>query len=146
MKEIMGTINFLSQALQKHSQDLLNAMYLVSTTKSLIQKLRDDEWEPLLARVTSFCEQHEIDIPDMNAHYTKARGRYRRQDENLTIEHHFRIGIFIVAIEFQLLELKSRFCELTTKLVILSSALNPKDAFRLFKIVDICNLVKKYYP
>ena len=45
----------------------------------------------------------------------------------------------------KLQELKSRFCEVTTKLVILSSALNLKDAFKLFKIVDICNLVKKYY-
>ena len=121
-------------------------MHLVSTTKSLIQELRDDGWEPLLASVISFCEQHEIDIPDMNARYTKGRGRYRRQDDDLTMEHHFRIGIFTVAIDFQLQELKSRFCELTTELVILSSALNPKDAFRLFKIVDICNLVKKYYP
>ena len=42
-------------------------------------------------------------------------------------------------------ELKSRFFELTTELVILSSTLNPKDAFRLFKIVHMCNLVKKYY-
>ena len=66
----------------------------------------------------------------------------------------FRIDIFTVAIDFQLQEfpkkkklqeLKSRFCEVTTKLVILSSALNLKDAFKLFKIVDICNLVKKYY-
>ena len=65
-------------------------------------------------------------------------------DEDLTMEHNFRIGIFTVAIDFRLQELKSRFCELTTELVILSSALN--DAFRLFKIVDICNLVKKYYP
>ncbi|XP_050244292.1 uncharacterized protein LOC126692642 [Quercus robur] len=109
-------------------------------------QLRDDGWEPLLASVISFCEQHEIDIPDMNARYTKGRGRYRRQDNNLTMEHHFRIGIFIVAIDFQLQELKSRFCELTTELVILSSTLNRNDAFRLFKIVDICNLVKKYYP
>ena len=43
-------------------------------------------------------------------------------------------------------ELKSRFYELTIELVILSSALNPKNAFRLFKIVYTCNLVKKYYP
>ena len=71
MKEIMGITNVLCQALQQHSQDLLNAMHLVLTTKSLIQKLRDDEWEPLLARVISFCEQHEIDIPYMNARYTK---------------------------------------------------------------------------
>ncbi|XP_050278132.1 uncharacterized protein LOC126719641 [Quercus robur] len=71
MKEIMGITNVLCQALQQHSQDLLNAMHLVSTTKSLIQNLRDDGWEPLLASVISFCEQHEIDIPDMNARYTK---------------------------------------------------------------------------
>ena len=42
-------------------------MYLVSTTKSLIHKLRDNGWEPLLANVISFYEQHEIDIPYMNA-------------------------------------------------------------------------------
>ena len=54
MKEIMGITNILCQVLQQHSQDLLNAMHLVSTTKSLIQKLRDDRWEPLLASVTSF--------------------------------------------------------------------------------------------
>ena len=71
MNEIMGITNVLCQALQQHSQDLLNVMHLVSTTKSLIQKLRDDGWEPLLASVISFCEQHEIDIPDMNARYTK---------------------------------------------------------------------------
>nr|XP_023922400.1 zinc finger MYM-type protein 1-like [Quercus suber] len=102
MKEIMGITNVLCQALQQRSQDLLNAMHLVSTTKSLIQKLRDDGWEPLLASVIAFCEQHEIDIPDMNARYTKGRGRYRRQDEDLTMEHHFRICIFTVAIDFQL--------------------------------------------
>ena len=72
----------------------------------------------------------------MNARYTKGRSKYRHQDDDLTMEHHFRIGIFIVAIDFQLQELKSRFSEL----------INPKDAFRLFKIVHICNLVKKYYP
>ena len=42
-------------------------MYLVSTTKSLILKLRDNGWEPLLTSVISFYEQHEIDIPYMNA-------------------------------------------------------------------------------
>ena len=62
-----------------------------------------------------------------------------------TIEHHLRIDIFIVAIDFQLQELNSRFCELTADLLTLSSALNPKDAFRSFKIGDICNLAENYY-
>ena len=101
MKEIMGITNIFCQTLQQHSQDLLNVMHLVSTTKSLIQKLRDDGREPLHASVTSFCGQHGIDIPDLNARYTKARGRYRYQDETLTtIEHHLRIDIFTVAIDF----------------------------------------------
>ncbi|XP_075665956.1 uncharacterized protein LOC142635730 [Castanea sativa] len=147
IKEIMGITNILCQALQQHSQDLLNAMHLVSTTKSLIQKLRDDGWEPLLDSVTSFCGQHEINIPDLNARYTKARVRYRHQDEALTtIEHHLRIDIFTVAIDFRLQELHSRVCELTADLLTLSSALNPKDAFRSFKIGDIYNLAKNYYP
>ena len=147
MKEIMGITNILCQALQQHFQDLLNVMHLVSTTKSLIQKLRNDRWKPLLASVTSFCGQHEINIPDLNAHYTKAWDRYHHQDEALTtIEHHLRIDIFIVAIDFQLQELNSRFCELTAGLLTLSSALNPKDAFRSFKIGDTCNLVENYYP
>ena len=111
MKEIVRITNILCQALQQHSQDLLNAMHLVSTTKSLIQKLRDDGWEPLLASVISFCEQHKIDISDMNACYTKAWDRYHPRDEDLTMEHHFRIDIFTVAIDFQLQELKSRFSQ-----------------------------------
>ena len=147
MKVVMGITNILCQALQQHSQDLLNAMHVVSTKKSLIQKLRNDGWEPLLASVTSFCGQHEIDISDLNVCYIKARGRYHHQDEALTtIEHHLRINIFTVAIDFQLQELNSRFCELTTDLLTLSSTLNPKDAFRSFKIGDICNLAKNYYP
>ena len=70
----------------------------------------------------------------MNARYTKGQGRYHRQDDDLTMEHHFRIGIFIVAIDFQLQELKNRFSKLITELVILSSALNPKDAFDYSKL------------
>ena len=73
----------------------------------------------------------------MNARYIKGRGRYHRQDDDLTMEHHFKIDIFIVAIDFQLQELKSRFSKLTTELIILSSTLNLNDAFRLFKIVHI---------
>ncbi|KAL4599349.1 hypothetical protein ACB092_11G120400 [Castanea dentata] len=134
MKEIMEITNIFCQALQQHSMDLLNAMHLVSNTKSLIQKLRDDGREPLLVSVKSFYGQHEIDIPDLNAHYTKAR------------EHHLKIDIFTVAIDFQLQELNSRFCELTADLLTLSSTLNPKDAFRSFKVGDICNLDENYYP
>ena len=63
-----------------------------------------------------------------------------------TVEHHFRVDIFIVAIDFQLQELKNRYNEQVVKLVILSTALSPKDAYKSFKIDDICKLAEKFYP
>ncbi|KAH9750577.1 TTF-type domain-containing protein [Citrus sinensis] len=44
MKNIMAITDLLSQALQCQSQDILNAMRLVSSTKVLLQKMRDEEW------------------------------------------------------------------------------------------------------
>ena len=95
MKEIMGITNILCQALQQHSQDLLKAMHLVSTTKLPIQKFQQQNhlyhfvsnmklifliWILVTLKV-------EIDIV---------------VQMKITMEQHFRIGIFIVAIDFQL--------------------------------------------
>jgi hypothetical protein len=52
-----------------------------------------------LDTVKSFCEKNEIDVPDMNARYTRARGRSCLQECSMTIEHHFRIEVFIAAID-----------------------------------------------
>ncbi|KAG6731904.1 hypothetical protein I3842_01G151400 [Carya illinoinensis] len=82
----------------KNETYIVNIMSLVSTTKVLIQKLRDDRWRSLLNDVKTFCEKHQINIPDINSHYTKAQGKSSRQiDKSLTImEHHFRIDIFTI--------------------------------------------------
>ncbi|ESR51301.1 hypothetical protein CICLE_v10033953mg [Citrus x clementina] len=69
MKNIMAVTNLLSQALQCQSQDILNAMRLVSSTKNVI----------------SFCKAHNIDIPDMNARYIT------RQVSTTTIERFFLV-------------------------------------------------------
>ena len=63
MKEIMAITDILCQALQSKSQDILHAMHLVSSTKALIHKFRDDGWITLLDQVKSFCEARNIDIP-----------------------------------------------------------------------------------
>ncbi|XP_073045949.1 uncharacterized protein [Primulina eburnea] len=47
---------------------------------------------------------------------------------------------------FQLEELNSRFSDETLELLILSSALDPKDNFKWFNIDKICTLAEKYYP
>ena len=42
MREFLRITNNLFQVLQRKSQDILNAMHLVSLTKRLLQKFRDD--------------------------------------------------------------------------------------------------------
>jgi len=128
MKEIMGITDGLCQALQKQSQDILNVMQLVCSTKILIQKLREDVWKNLLKGVVFFCEQHDIDIPDFNSTYVARHGHSRHQKDHVTMEHHFRVNIFLVTVDKQLQELNDRFNEQTMELLTLSNALVPKDA------------------
>ena len=91
MKEIMEITKLLCQALQCQSQDILNAMHIVSSTKALIQKLRDVGWDALLTKVKSFSEVRNIDVPNMNACYVARRGQVRHQQDEFTIENHYRI-------------------------------------------------------
>ncbi|KAI8533309.1 hypothetical protein RHMOL_Rhmol11G0287300 [Rhododendron molle] len=85
MKEIMLITDSLCQALQCKTQDILNAMNLVSSTKELLQKLRDDGWDALNSNVILFCEARNIDISDMNGRYIERGGRARHQQDDFTI-------------------------------------------------------------
>ncbi|XP_004497270.1 uncharacterized protein [Cicer arietinum] len=76
----MGITVILCQALQQQSQDIVNVMCLVGTTKYLIQALREDGWDALFTEVKIFCEKHDIEIPDLNdVHSTTRFGRSRLQ-------------------------------------------------------------------
>ena len=136
----------LCQALQSQSQDILNVMHLVSSTKALIQKFRDDGWDGLLTTVISFCEKHCIDVLDMNARYVERWGWARNQQDNVTIEHHYRVNIFYATIDSQLQELNYRFNEDAMELLRLSSALEPWEALKSFRSSDLCLLEKNFYP
>ncbi|TYI36761.1 hypothetical protein ES332_A03G164000v1 [Gossypium tomentosum] len=144
MKEVLGITDKLCQALQRRSQDILNAMSLLLTTKDLIQKLRDDGWNELLKNVISFCESSELDFPNMNAQYIVGRSHNKKED--VTVEHHYRVDIFFATIDTHLQELKSRFNENVVELLTLTIALDPKEFFKLFDIDKICILVNKFYP
>ncbi|XP_074327469.1 uncharacterized protein LOC141665381 [Apium graveolens] len=149
VKEIMVITDLLCRALQQKSQDILNAMHLVSTTKMLIQKLRSDGWESLLENVRSLCERHTILIPYMNAPYfdvLKSLRRQGKQKQMVTMEHHYRVEIFTAAIDQELQELNNKFNEQMTELLILIASLNPRDGYRSFNIENICKLAEKFYP
>ena len=121
-------------------------MHLVSSTKALIQKFRDDGWDGLLTTVISFCEKYRIDVLDINARYVARRGRARNQQDNVTNEHHYRVNIFYAAIDSQLLELNHRFNEDSVELIRFSSALEPREALKSFRSSDLYLLVKNLYP
>ena len=66
MEKIMKITDVLCQTLQKKSIDILNALDLVSNTKVLLGKLRENGWESLLEEVQTFCSKHGIEVPDLN--------------------------------------------------------------------------------
>jgi hypothetical protein len=143
MRKIIGTTDYFCQHLQQKSQDILSAMQLVSNTKTLIQKMRNEDRDSLLEEVIPFCNKHEIEIPNFGARYIKVRGC--RQWDHITVEHHYHFDIFNAAIDCQLQELDNRFGERTMELLTLSSALDSSDDYKSFNINDIYTLAEKYY-
>ncbi|XP_058192114.1 uncharacterized protein LOC131309510 [Rhododendron vialii] len=146
MHRIMGITNLLCRALQHKSLDIINAMDLVSTTKALLHTLREEGFDPLMMHVKSICTQYDIDMPDMSARYKTDTGRTCQQKDVLTVEPHYHIDIFNAVIDFQLAELNDRFNEGVVELLVLSSALEPKDDFKSFNVDYICTLAEKFYP
>jgi hypothetical protein len=83
MKEMMQITDHLYQELQSKSQDTLNVMHLVSSTKAYIQQHRDDKWNDLLTYGKLFCKKRNLDVPDKNDRYVERRGRARHQQADL---------------------------------------------------------------
>ncbi|XP_042380193.1 zinc finger MYM-type protein 1-like [Zingiber officinale] len=141
MHKIMRTTYNLCQILQRKSQDILTAITFVSTTKTILQELRECGWEEFLHEVKVFCSRNEIDVPDLDCQYKIGRSR-----QQTTVEHHYHFDVFNVAIDSILMELNTRFNESSMELLSLSTALDPKNSFDSFNSDDICKLAKKFYP
>ncbi|XP_074336809.1 uncharacterized protein LOC141673982 [Apium graveolens] len=73
--KIMGITDLLSQALQRQSQDIVNAMNLVSSTKTLLQELREHGWINFFQSVQQFGDDQGLDMPNMDAPYSMGTGR-----------------------------------------------------------------------
>ncbi|XP_022860389.1 uncharacterized protein LOC111380945 [Olea europaea var. sylvestris] len=120
MHRIMRISDVLCQAFQRRSQDILTALRFVSTTKQLLQKLRDEDWEEFLQEVKSFCSKNNITIPDLEGLYNTGRS-----SDETTIEHYYHYDVFNEAIDFVMMELNTRFNDISVELLSLSAALDP---------------------
>ncbi|CAH9141984.1 unnamed protein product [Cuscuta epithymum] len=139
MKAIMAITDFLCQAFQKESVDILSAIGYVSTSKTLLQNLRDDGWDNLLKQVEEFCLKHSITIPDM-------KSKMRRGRSEMDLEHYYRFEYFTQSIDYQVAELNSRFSEKSVRLLELSVALDPSNSFESFNADHIYKLAVEFYP
>jgi len=75
-------------------------MQLVSITKTVLQKLRNEDCDNLLDKVVSFSKKFKIDIPDLSDRYVEGRGCH--QQDHIMVEHHYYFNIFNATIDFQL--------------------------------------------
>ncbi|KAL7157674.1 hypothetical protein ABFS83_02G093400 [Erythranthe nasuta] len=104
MKKVLAITNDLSQALQRKDKDIVNAMRLVQVSKIQIQSFRESGWGSLLESVTTFCKKHKVDVPQMDFKYV-ARGRRRRNEEEMPNLHHYKVETFYTILDMQLGEL-----------------------------------------
>ncbi|KAI5322997.1 hypothetical protein L3X38_032069 [Prunus dulcis] len=65
MRVILRLTNDLSQALQRKDQEIVNAMALVKSCKEKLHWMRNNRFDELVNEVSSFCEKHHIDVPNM---------------------------------------------------------------------------------
>ncbi|CAH9063619.1 unnamed protein product [Cuscuta europaea] len=147
MKFILGISNELSHALQRRDQDIVNAMDLVRVCRYRLQASRDDRWDSLFEEVCNFCDQHSIDIPNMNDTFIRfdSRGRPVRKGPTLTNLHHYRYDLFCDVIDLQLQELGDRFSEASTELLLCIACLSSRDSFSAFEKKKLLRLAE-FYP
>ncbi|XP_026398285.1 uncharacterized protein LOC113294076 [Papaver somniferum] len=73
------------------------------------------------------------------------KGRAKRNVQENSNEHKYRIGIFNAVIDLQLRELNDRFTETTTELLLCVACLCPSDSFAAFD-KDKLKRLAEFYP
>ena len=143
MRSILGISNELSQALQRKDQDIVNTMTLVQESKQRLQMMRESGWSCFLDDVTSFCEKHEIVVPQMDDIF-KSQGRSRRTKEKTNL-HYYQVELFFIILDMQIQELNSRFTKSNTNLLLCVTCLSPSDSFLAFDKEKLVCLAQ-FYP
>ncbi|XP_026458979.1 uncharacterized protein LOC113359584 [Papaver somniferum] len=78
--------------------------------------------------------------------YMMGTSRSCQQKDHITIEHHYRVDIFNIVIDFHLMELSNRFTEESMELLVFFSAFSPNENYKAFDIDFLCSLAERFYP
>ncbi|XP_021800195.1 uncharacterized protein LOC110744509 [Prunus avium] len=106
--------------------------------------MRNNGFDVLVDEVSSFCDKHHIDVPNMDEAFVLS-GRSRRNAPIKTNRHHYRVDLFIYVIDEQLTKLDDRFNEVNTELLICLACLSPNDSFVAFDKQKLLRLAQ-FYP
>uniref|UniRef100_A0A453N733 HAT C-terminal dimerisation domain-containing protein n=1 Tax=Aegilops tauschii subsp. strangulata TaxID=200361 RepID=A0A453N733_AEGTS len=142
MLTILTTTNTLSLALQRKDQDIVNATKCVQSTRTVLNELRENEWDTLVGEVHVFCEKHDIIEFDMEEAYVNPKKR--RQITGITNKHHYQVDCFNNVFDWLVQELDNRFSETSSNLLVWSAALSPRDSFRDFNLENLMSLANLY--
>ncbi|KAB2037331.1 hypothetical protein ES319_D03G067500v1 [Gossypium barbadense] len=126
MIDIMEITHDLCQALQHKSQDIVNVMHIKRRWIGFF----------LFEKVKSFCEKHGIDVLDINAPYTRSRSISSSEGSNYNGAS-LSYRLFYAKIDSQLQELNEKFKEDMAELLMLCSALDPREDNKSFNIDNI---------
>ncbi|XP_075086119.1 uncharacterized protein LOC142168851 [Nicotiana tabacum] len=72
MIDVLAITNKLNKCLQKKEQDIANAMLLVEVAKRRLQSLREDDWDSLIEKVSTFSIKYGILIPNFDEPYVNS--------------------------------------------------------------------------
>nr|XP_016509660.1 PREDICTED: zinc finger MYM-type protein 1-like [Nicotiana tabacum] len=101
MRDVLGITNELNTSLQKKEQDIANAILLVEVAKRWLQKLREEEWDSLIDKVSAFCVNFNI-----NKILRMAELYPDDFDENITVTLKNQLETYIVDLSVTLVKTK----------------------------------------
>jgi hypothetical protein len=105
--------------------------------------MRENGWEPLLKKVTKFCEKNEIEVRDMDMEIN-VRGTSRRRKQKVTNMHYYQIEIFLATIDAILTEMNHWFSEISSKFLVCMAAFNSRKSFSNFDVDKLVRLAEIY--
>ena len=79
----------------------------------MVSKVKRLCWNPLLEKITSFCNRQAIQILNMNGVYLDII-RSRWVIDFVTVEHHYHADVLTTVIDYKLKKLNCRFSEQAT--------------------------------
>ncbi|KAA3455769.1 zinc finger MYM-type protein 1-like [Gossypium australe] len=138
-----------------HYGMLLSIIIMFSSIVDLLEIIIDDndyksseKMDELLyfqkfSEVSSFCQKHDIDVPNMDDDFV-AKGRSHRKALTVTNMDHYIVELFYIVIDTQLQELNNSFNEVNIKLLLCVSFLCPNEDFATFGKYKLISLSQIY--